>query len=546
LPSDLFVASLTSPAMAEATSGRAWLAAMLEVEAALADAESAAGLVPADAAVAIRAACQAGRFDIEQIGLEAVVSANPVVPLVKALKRAVPAEAAPYVHLGATSQDILDSALMLIAKRALDLLLGDLDGLAAGCARLAERHRDTVMPGRTLLQQAVPITFGLKASGWLLGMVAAAERLADLRERRLAVQLGGAAGTLASLGDAGLEVAAGLARRLGLGEPPLHWHAERSRIAELGSGLAIAAGAAGKIALDIMLLAQTEVGEVSEGEPGGSSAMPQKRNPVAAIEADACARGAAAQLAVLIASLRSEHERAAGAWQAEWHALVEAFRLTAGAVARTRSAVDGLVVDAARMRSNLGLAGGLVMAEAALTALAVKLGRAKAEEIVRSAAARVGEGSGTLAEALAEEPAVAATFSQAELAAALDPTRYLGQAGALVDRALAAYAKGKRQAMSDEPREAAADQNYREAVRASLLVDPRPTFENLAANTGLTYEEVVHHALVRYASSGAEALLAIEPQALRELIAARKAEDWKKVAALIDWLEAGLDSPHWR
>jgi 3-carboxy-cis,cis-muconate cycloisomerase len=430
--------------MAQATSGRAWLAAMLEVEAALAEAESAAGLVPADAAAAIRAACHPDRFDAEQIGREAVGSANPVVPLVKALKQAVPAEAAPYVHLGATSQDILDTALMLIAKHALDLLLDDLRQLAAACAHLAELHRDTVMPGRTLLQQAVPITFGLKAAGWLMGVTEAAERLAELRKDRLAVQLGGAAGTLASLGDAGLGVAAGLAQSLGLAEPALPWHSERTRIAQLGAALAIASGAAGKIALDIVLLAQTEIGEVAEGEPGGSSAMPHKRNPVAAIEADACARGAAAQAAVLLGALRAEHERAAGAWQAEWHAVEEAFRLAAGAVSRTRAAVDGLVVDVARMRSNLDLGGGLVMSEAAARALAVKVGPAAAEEIVRAAATRVAAGAGTLADALAAEPTVAARFSRAELAAALDPLRSVGQAGALVDRALAIHNKGRR------------------------------------------------------------------------------------------------------
>jgi 3-carboxy-cis,cis-muconate cycloisomerase len=374
--------------MAEATSDRAWLAAMLEVEAALAEAESAAGLVPAEAAAAIRAACVPDRFDVERIGLEAVAAANPVVPLVNALRRAVPAEAAPYVHFGATSQDILDTALMLIARHALDLLLADLEGLADRCARLADQHRASVMPGRTLLQQAVPITFGLKAAGWLLGVTEAAERLAELRQGRLAVQLGGAAGTLASFGEAGLEVAAGLAHSLGLAEPPIPWHAERTRVAQLGSALAIAAGASGKIALDILLLAQTEVGEVAEGQPGLSSAMPHKRNPVAAIEADACARGALAQAGVLIGSLRAEHERAAGAWQAEWHAIGEAFRLTSGAVARTRASVDHLVVDVARMRSNLGLGGGP--------------------------------------------------------AAGLDPALQVGQSSALIDRALAIHEKGRR------------------------------------------------------------------------------------------------------
>jgi 3-carboxy-cis,cis-muconate cycloisomerase len=429
--------------MAEATSGRAWLAAMLEVEAALAEAESAAGLVPADAAAAIRAACEPDRFDVEQIGRDAVASANPVAPLVSALRQAVPAEVAAYVHLGATSQDILDTALMLVARNCLDLQLDDLRQLAAGCAHLAERHRDTVMPGRTLLQQAVPITFGLKAAGWLMGVIEATEPLAELRRRRLAVQLGGAAGTLASLGDAGLEVAAGLAHSLGLSEPPLPWHSERTRIAQLGSGLAIASGAAGKIALDIIILSQTEIGEVAEGVPGGSSAMPHKRNPVAAIEADACARAAAAQATVLLGSMRAENERAAGAWQAEWHAVGEAFRLTAGAVSRTRASVDGLVVDVARMRSNLDLGGGLVMSEAASRALAVKLGRATAEEVVHSAAARVAAGAGTLVDVLAADPAVAARFSRGELAAALDPTRNLGQARALVDRALAIYEKGR-------------------------------------------------------------------------------------------------------
>jgi len=429
--------------MAEATSDRAWLAAMLDVEAALAEAESAAGLVPADAAAAISAACEPDRFDIERLGREAVAAAGPVVPLVKALTQAVPAGAAAYVHLGATSQDILDTALMLIAKRGLDILLVDLEGLEDGCARLAEQHRDSVMAGRTLLQQAVPITFGLKAAGWLTGVTEAAAPLAELRQERLAAQLGGAAGTLASLGDAGLEVGAGFARLLGLHESPLPWHAQRARMAQLGCALAVAAGAAGKIALDIVLLAQTEVGEVVEGQPGGSSAMPHKRNPVAAVEADACARGVAAQAAVLLGAMRAEHERAAGAWQAEWHAVGEALRLTAGAVARTRVAVDGLVVDVARMRSNLELGGGLVMAEAAARALAVKLGRAEAEETVRAVAARVAAGAGTLVDVLAGEPAVAARFSQAELEAALDPAVNLGQSAAFIDRALAIHRQGR-------------------------------------------------------------------------------------------------------
>jgi 3-carboxy-cis,cis-muconate cycloisomerase len=209
------------------------------------------------------------------------------------------------------------------------------------------------------MQQAAPITFGFKAAGWMIALDAAADRLQDFRRHRLAVQLGGAAGTLDSLGQQGLAVRAELARRLDLHDPPLPWHADRTRIAELGAALAIAGGAAGKAALDIVLLAQTEVGEVAEGVPGGSSSMPHKRNPVAAIEADAAVRGLLAEADVLLGSLRVEHERGAGSWQAEWRALTWAFRLAAGAVARTRSAIEGLRVDPARMKANIQVEGGL-------------------------------------------------------------------------------------------------------------------------------------------------------------------------------------------
>jgi 3-carboxy-cis,cis-muconate cycloisomerase len=430
--------------MAEAVSDLAWLGAMLEVEAALADAEASLGLVPAQAAAAIRAACVPARFNLDELGREAVAAANPVLPLVRALRRAVPEEVAGHVHLGATSQDVLDTAMMLVSKQALGLLLAELEGVAAACAGLAQQHRVTPMAGRTLLQLAVPISFGLKAAGWLQGTLAAADRLDELLRSRLAVQLGGAAGTLASFEGSGLSVTARLASSLGLAEAGLPWHSERTRVAELGAALAIAAGAAGKIALDILLLSQTEVGEVAVADPGGSSAMPHKRNPAAAIEADACARGAVAQASVLLGSLRVEHERAAGAWQAEWPALSETFRLAAGAVAGARSALEGLVIDTERMAANLSLGGGLVMAEAAVRALAAKLGRTAAEDLVRAASKRVAGGDGTLAEVLAADPAVGAVLSAEELAGALDPARQLGQSAELVDRALADYRKRRR------------------------------------------------------------------------------------------------------
>jgi len=339
--------------MAAAVSDSAWLAALLRFEAALSVVQAAHGLLPTEIAAEIAAACRPERFDVAAIGQLAIASATPVLPLLEALRGGLGAEAARFVHLGATSQDALDSAMMLVSRDALDLLLADLSALAAECAGLAVRYRDTPMAGRTLLQQARPITFGFKAAMWLAGVLDARRRLAWIRRHRLAVQLGGPVGTLDTFGSQGPELAAALARELGLAEPELPWHSARGRVAELGSALGVAAGAAAKIALDIALLAQTEVGEVAEGGEGRSSAMPHKRNPARAVEARAAFAGVAAQAGVVLAAMAGEHERAAGAWQAEWPALSEAFRLTAGAVSRCGESLAGLRVDAARMLTNL-------------------------------------------------------------------------------------------------------------------------------------------------------------------------------------------------
>lgn len=349
---------LTTPEMARATGDEAWLAAMLEFETALAAASARVGLVSPEAAAAIAAEVRAGGFDAAEIGRLAAASATPVLPLVEALRERLPAGYAGDVHRGATSQDCLDTALMLVAREALALLDDELGGLAAVCADLAERHAATPMAGRTLLQQAVPITFGLKAAGWLLAVDAAASRLRAIARERLALQLGGAAGTLDGFGGRGLEVREDLGRRLGLPVPPLAWHSDRTRVAELGTALAVAAGVAAKIALDVLLLAQTEISEVSEPAPGRSTAMPHKRNPVAAVEARAAAAGAQAQALLLLNAVAGEHERAAGAWQSEWPALAELFRRTAGAVAHARASLTGLHVDERRMRRNLGLGPG--------------------------------------------------------------------------------------------------------------------------------------------------------------------------------------------
>lgn len=349
----LFGPTLTTTPMADAVSDAAWLAALLRFESALAIAESRLGFIPQSAAAEIAAACDGSRFDVAAIGATAAASASPVLPLVEELRRAAGATAAPYVHHGATSQDAMDTAMMLVARDALDLVLADLSRLAAHCAALARRHRNDAMAGRTLMQRALPITFGLKCANWLTAVLEARAYLERVRKQRLAVQLGGATGTLEAFDARGFELGAALAAELDLPPADIPWHTVRVRIAELGAGLAIAACAAAKIAGDVVLLAQSEVGEVAEAEPGRSSAMPHKRNPVHAIESRAAYAGVIAQAAVLLGAVTGEHERAAGAWQAEWPALSEAFRLTAGAVNRAAESVSGLRVDTARMRENL-------------------------------------------------------------------------------------------------------------------------------------------------------------------------------------------------
>jgi 3-carboxy-cis,cis-muconate cycloisomerase len=361
----LFDAVLARGGAREAVSDEAWLQAMLDVEAALARASAEVGVIPVEHADAIAAACRAELFDVAAIGAEAASVGNPAEPLVRALRARVGESAADDVHRGATSQDIVDSAAILVARRALEPVLGDLGGAADAAARLASEHRDTVMIGRTLMQQAVPTTFGLKAAGWL---VALDESVARLRDVRLAAQLGGAAGTLAALGDAGPAVLGRFARELGLDEPVVPWHTDRTRIAELAGGLGQACGAMAKVAGDIVLLAQTEVGEVREGVEarGGSSTMAHKRNPVAAISARAAARQAPGLVATLLASMEHEHERAAGAWHAEWPALRSLLSFTGSAAAWLRDCLENLEVDVERMRANVDDPGGSVGAASEL------------------------------------------------------------------------------------------------------------------------------------------------------------------------------------
>ena len=322
---------------------------------------------------------------------------------------------------------------------ALDLILADLRAASDAAADLAAAHRDTPMAGRTLLQQAVPTTFGLKAAGWMTALDAAADRLAEVRASRLAVQLGGAAGTLASLGSDGPAVVRELARLLGLAEPLLPWHTDRTRIAELAGALGEAAGAVAKPARDVSLLSQTEVGEVREGAAGGSSTMPHKRNPVASIAALACARRAPALAGALLGSMDHEHERAAGAWHAEWAPLCDLLVATGAAASWLRECLSGLEVDTERMRSNLDATGGLVLAERVATELGRALGRGAAHEAIERAAQEAGESGRPFGEVLAADAAVREHVSPAQIDELLDPAGYLGSAGVLVDRALEAH-----------------------------------------------------------------------------------------------------------
>jgi 3-carboxy-cis,cis-muconate cycloisomerase len=426
----MFEALFVPAEFVDATSDAAWLAAMLEAERALATASARAGLIPTDAAESIGDACRPERFDAERLALEGRATGTPAEPLVRALTDAVEGDAAAYVHRGATSQDIVDTAAMLVTRHSLELLLSVLDRVVDECAALAEAHRSTPMVGRTLLQHAVPTTFGLKAAGWLVGVREARVTLARVRDERLAVQLGGAAGTLAAFGDSGREVRRLFAEELGLAEPVLAWHSDRGRIAELAGALAAVAAALAKIAVDIALLAQNEVAEVTDTQGGGSSTMPQKRNPVGSALAVACARQVHGYASVLTAPGAAEHERGVGGWQSEWHALSGALAYAGGSADAVRRTLAGLEVHSERMRENLRASGGEVVAERVSLALAERLGRRAAHEVVAEAAGR----SGPLADELAADDRV--PFSRAELAAALDPATYLGSAEQLVDDAL--------------------------------------------------------------------------------------------------------------
>ncbi|GGS00075.1 3-carboxy-cis,cis-muconate cycloisomerase [Streptomyces aureoverticillatus] len=418
---------------AERTTGdQAFLQALLDAEAALTRAQAAVGMAPVSAAAAVtEAAADAARFDARDIAVRARAGGNPVIPLVADLTAAVPEEAAPYVHRGATSQDIQDTAAMLVAARTLDVLLPDLARVEQELARLARAHRDTVMPGRTLTQHAAPTTFGLKAAGWRSLALDARDRVAGVRGA-LPAQLGGAVGTLAAVEawggpGRGMDLVAAYARELGLAEPALPWHTLRTPVADLAAALAFTAGALGKLAADVLTLSRTEIGELSEGTGGTSSAMPHKANPVRATLIAAAARRAPALAATLLTSLTAADERPPGAWHAEWEPLRDLLRLSGGAARDAADLCATLQVHPDRMRANLDLAGGAIVSERLVVELTPTLGRARAAALVSQAARRAREQGVPLAATL--PPGT----TRPELT---DPTHWTGCAGALTDRAL--------------------------------------------------------------------------------------------------------------
>jgi len=441
--SPLLAPMLSSGSMRAVCDDAATLQHMLDFEAALARAEAHAGVIPATAAGPIAAACKASTFDLAAIAEAATRSGNLAIPLVKALTAHVgksDAEAARYVHWGATSQDVIDTASMLTLRAGIEVLLADLDRAIAGFAGLARKYRDTPVVARTWLQHALPMPFGLKLAEYAAALHRSRLRLKRLREETLALQFGGAAGTLAALGDKGLLVAEKLAAELKLPLPEAPWHTHRDRIADAASVLAIVAGSCGKIARDVSLLMQTDVAEAFEpsGEGrGGSSTMPHKRNPVAAASALAAATMAPNLTATILAAQVQEHERSAGPWHAEWPTLPTLMLVTSGALAAIVDIAEGLEIDAGRMRANLDATGGLIMAEAIAFALAEKIGKSEAHHLVEMLSKKAVAEKKHLRDVLAEDAQVKAQLSADNIARLLEPMTYQGTSQVLIDRLLA-------------------------------------------------------------------------------------------------------------
>lgn len=436
MSSRLIESLATTPALAEVFSDESVLKAMLDFEAALARAEARLGIIPTNAADAITTSAKPGNFDGPALADAAFRAGTPAIPLVKALTdrvRKANAEAARFVHWGATSQDVVDSAMSLLLKRAEPMLSGDLLRLEKALAGLTERHKDTVMLGRTLLQPAPPVTFGLKAAGWLGSVRRGRRRLENGFRAAAVLQFGGASGTLASLGERGIEVGEALGAELGLETPAAPWHTQRDQLATLICACGVLTGSLGKMARDIALLMQNEVGEAaepgSEGR-GGSSTMPHKHNPTACSLTLAAAQRVPGLVASFLSAMVQEHERAVGGWQAEWPVVAAAVRSTGVAIASMAEVAEGLLVDTEKMRVNIDRMNGLIFAERAMMLLGSKLGRDVAHTILDAAATKSISQGRNLASVLAEIPEVNVHLSSAELKQLEVSEQYLGSAEA--------------------------------------------------------------------------------------------------------------------
>lgn len=441
----LFDAYFTAREMRGVFCDQGRVQAMLDFEAALARAEARIGLIPQRAVAPIEAACQAQFYDFQALGEAIATAGNSAIPLVKALGKQIAqgdAEAERYVHLGATSQDVMDSGLVLQLRRAMQLLEQDLHRLGDLMAAQAQRYADTPLAGRTWLQHATPVTLGMKIAGWLGAVTRSRERLQQLKPRLLVLQFGGASGTLAALGEQALPIARALAEELQLRLPEQPWHTQRDRLVEFASVLGLLAGSLGKLGRDISLLMQTEAAEVFEPSApgkGGSSTMPHKRNPVGAAVLISAATRVPGLLATMFAAMPQEHERSLGLWHAEWETLPEICCLVSGALQQALLVAEGLQVDSARMARNLDLTQGLVLAEAVSIELAQRLGRETAHHLLEQCCKRAVAEQRHLREVLADDARVSAELSAPELDRLMDPAHYLGQAQAWVERAVAEH-----------------------------------------------------------------------------------------------------------
>jgi 3-carboxy-cis,cis-muconate cycloisomerase len=440
IDSSIFQGIFTSEPMRRIWSDESRTQKYLDIEAALARVQGRLGLIPQHAADEIVRHCHLEQIDLAKLREQTERIGYPILGVVSQLNALCKDKLGEYCHWGATTQDITDTATVLQIRESLEIVDAELTAISAALAKLARKHRDTPMIGRSNLQQAIPVTFGYKMAGLLAAIERHRERLAQLRPRVLVGEFAGAAGTLASLENGAMETQAGLMRELGLGQPLIAWHTVRDSIAEVGAFLGLVGGTLGKLSMDVKLMMQTEVGEVYEPYyhgRGSSSTMPQKRNPISSCYVHAAISVVRQHSAALMDAMVADHERSTGPWQIEWIVLPETFCLMAGALKQSRVVVEGLEVDEARMRQNIDITQGLVMSEAVMMGLGPFIGREYAHDLVYDICREAVKSGRHLLDLLVEHPEINRHVDRAALARMFDPANYLGQSGVMVDRVLA-------------------------------------------------------------------------------------------------------------